>query len=50
MEPDKSFDNFVLASHGGFRAHQLTGWDNRVKSTPSSAGCFGMKSDALRKA
>lgn len=43
MELDNSFGNFVLASQGGFRTGQLTGFGHRVRSTHTSAGCSAMK-------
>ena len=43
MELDNSFGNFALASQGGFRAGQLTGFGQRVRSTHTSASCSAMK-------
>jgi hypothetical protein len=43
MELDNSFDNFVLASQGEFRAGQLTGCGHRVRSKHTSAGFPVMK-------
>jgi hypothetical protein len=37
MEHDNFFDNFLLASQGGFRTGQLTGFEPRVKTTHTSA-------------
>ena len=43
MELDNSFGSFVLASHGGFRAGQLTGLGHSARSTHASAGCSAME-------